>query len=85
MLSSSIHFCWDAECEIAFHAAKDLMCNDPILSALDFSRPFKMEVDASAVGAEAVLLQESDKGIDHPVAYFSRKFLRAQRNYSTIR
>lgn len=43
-----------------------------------------MEVDASASGAGAVLLQEDSHGIDHPVSYFSKKFIAAQRNYSTI-
>ncbi len=45
---------------------------------------FKLEVDASAVGAGAVLLQEDEDGIDHPVCYFSRKFNKHQVNYSTI-
>ena len=40
-------------------------------------------VDASDVGSGAVLLQEDDKGIDHPVSYFSYKFNIHQRNYST--
>lgn len=33
-----------------------------------------MEVDASALGAGAVLLQEDENGIGHPVSYFSQKF-----------
>ncbi len=45
---------------------------------------FKLEVDASAVGAGAVLLQEDTNSIDHPVSYFSRKFNKHQLNYSTI-
>ncbi len=32
----------------------------------------------------AVLLQEIEDGIDHPVGYFSRKFNKHQLNYSTI-
>ena len=36
------------------------------------------------MGAGAVLLQEGDDKIDHPVAYFSKKFNRHQKNYSTI-
>ncbi|XP_077061592.1 uncharacterized protein LOC143714359 [Siphateles boraxobius] len=45
---------------------------------------FKLEVDVSAVGAEAVLIQEDKDGIDHPICYFSRKFNKHQLNYSTI-
>lgn len=49
-----------------------------------FSVPFKLEVDASAVGAGAVLLQEDEEGIDHPICFYSKKFNRHQCNYSTI-
>ena len=31
----------------------------------------------------AVLLQEDKKGIEHPISYFSHKFDKHQRNYST--
>lgn len=55
-----------------------------MLAAPDLACPFKLEVDASAVGAGAVLLQDDADGIDHPVSYFSRKFNKRQVNYSTI-
>lgn len=55
-----------------------------MLSAPNFSLPFKLEIDASAVGAGAVLLQEDTLGIDHPVSYFSRKFNKHQLGYSTV-
>ncbi|XP_033962820.1 uncharacterized protein [Pseudochaenichthys georgianus] len=42
------------------------------------------DVDASGSGAGAVLLQEGDGGVSHPVCYFSTKFKRHQLNYSTI-
>ncbi len=45
---------------------------------------FKLEVDASEVGAGAVLLQEDKGEINHPVCYYSKKFNKSQRNYSTI-
>ena len=38
----------------------------------DFDKCFKLAVDASDVGIGAVLLQEDDNGIDHPVCYFSK-------------
>jgi len=41
-------------------------------------------VDASYMGAGAALMQVDEKGIEHPVSYFSRKFNPHQVNYSTI-
>lgn len=35
-------------------------------------------------GAGAVLLQDDENGVEHPVGYFSKKFLKHQLNYSTI-
>ena len=41
-------------------------------------------VDASDVGSGAVLLQEREDGVDHPVScYFSYKFNCHQKYYST--
>ena len=47
-------------------------------------QPFKLEVDASEVGAGAVLLQEAETKVDHPVCYFTRKFNKHQLRYSSI-
>ena len=41
-------------------------------------------VDAGHLGAGAALMQADDKGIEHPVSYFSNKFNQHQVNYSTI-
>lgn len=43
-----------------------------------------MEVDASDAGAGAVLLQDDEKGLSHPVCYFLAKLKQHQLNYSTI-
>lgn len=53
-------------------------------AASDFERPFQLEVDASVVGAGAVLLQTSEMNIKRPVCYFSKKFNCCQYKYSTI-
>lgn len=82
LCSPKIDFSWTNECQQAFLYAKSLLCSAPVLSSPDVSRLFQMEVDASAVGAGAVLLQEGADGISHPVSYF--KFNRHQLNYSTI-
>lgn len=84
LLSPSKSYEWSAESQHAFDSVKILMCNAPVLMAPDCTRVFKLEVDASAVGAGAVLIQEDENGIEHPISYFSRKFNKHQLNYSTI-
>ena len=84
LLRNTTDFVWSVDCETAFQNAKALLCSSPVLAAPNFDLPFKLEVDASATGAGAVLLQEGTDGLDHPVSYFSKKFLRHQLNYSTI-
>lgn len=83
-LSPSNPFVWTEECQHAFDSVKVLLCSVPVLAAPDLLRSFKLEINASAVGAAAVLLQEDGAGVDHPVCYFSRKFNKNQLNYSTI-
>lgn len=72
------------ECADAFSAVKDIICNAPVLTAPNFTLPFKLLIDASATGVGAVLLQEDSSGVDHPVCYFSRKLSKCQQHYSTI-
>ena len=52
--------------------------------APDFDKCIKLAVDASDVGIGAVLLEEDNNSIDHPVCYFSKKFNKHQKKYSTI-
>ncbi|XP_076843961.1 uncharacterized protein LOC143488888 [Brachyhypopomus gauderio] len=83
LLSPKATFRWPPDAQAAFNSVKSLLCSAPVLKAPDFAKPFKLEVDASGVGAGAVLLQE-DKGLDHPVCYYSHKFSECQTRYSTI-
>lgn len=84
MLRASQNFEWTAKCQTAFDSVKTLLCSAPVLVAPRYECAFKMDVDASATGAGAVLLQDDENGVEHPVAYFSKKFLKHQLNYSTI-
>ncbi|CAB4029730.1 Hypothetical predicted protein [Paramuricea clavata] len=84
LLQKNAKFHWTEQCQFAFEQLKAMLQRAPVLSAPDFTRPFKLAVDASDVAAGGVLLQEDQDGIDHPVCYFSRKFNKNQKNYSTI-
>ena len=50
----------------------------------DYSKPFLLQTDASEVSIGAVLSQLDEQKQDRPVAYFSRKLKRAERNYATV-
>ena len=75
---------WNDKCQDAFDRLKAILKSAPVLLAPDFDKCFKLAVDASDVGIGAVLLQEDNNGIDHPVCYFSKKFNKHRKNYSTI-
>lgn len=80
LLRQSVLFKWSPECQSAFDSIKLLLTCCPDLSAPDPNKPFKLQVDASGTGA--VLIQEDDHGVDQPVCFFSKKFLKHQLNYS---
>ena len=50
----------------------------------DFKKNFIVQTDAPGCGVGAVLSQHDDEGIDHPVAYYSRKLLPREQKYSTV-
>ena len=77
-------FLWTEDCHAAFSKIKAILSNEPILKSPDFTKPFKLMTDASDFGIGAVLIQESENGLEHPVAYYSKKLNDHQRRYSTI-
>lgn len=60
-------FYWTSVCQQAFEKIQILNTEAPVLSAPKFDHPFQLQVEASNVGAGAVLLQRSEDGIDHPL------------------
>ena len=78
------HVRWTAECEQAFRTLQKNLCSEPVLKSPDFDRTFILQTDASERGIGAVLSQRDDSGVDHPVAFYSRKLLPREVNYSTV-
>ena len=70
---------WGDEQQEAFEELKKALTAAPVLARPDFSRPFKIQCDASNVCA--VLTQEQDDG-EHPIAYISRVLTPAEKNYT---
>ena len=72
---------WTPACDSKL---KQLLCAAPVLCSPDFEKQFILQTDASDRGVGAVLSQLDDKGMDHPVAYYSRKLLPREEKYSTV-
>ena len=62
----------------AFEELKTALTSSPVLILPDFNKPFELVSDASLLGTGAVLLQEGKV-----VAYTSKKFIPAEKNYTT--
>lgn len=75
---------WDHQCNKAFEDLKNCLCSSPVLQSPDFEKQFILQTDASDRGLGAVLSQRDNHGVDHPVAYYSRKLLPREQRYSTI-
>jgi hypothetical protein len=69
---------WMQEHEDAFQAIKKVITQDTMLTYPDWSKPFIVHTDASDKQIGAVISQNNK-----PIAFFSRKFNKAQLNYTT--
>lgn len=73
---------WSEECQTAFDQIRDSLCDHPVLRPPRYDREFLLQTDASGRGIGAVLAQADDDGTEHPIAYYSRKFLPRESRYS---
>ena len=66
---------------MAFEELKELCCSALILAYANYKKKFKLHTDASDLGLEAVLYQEGEDGKDREIAFASRSFNPAEKNY----
>jgi hypothetical protein len=71
LLRKDSKFIWSENCQQAFKNRKSLLMNGPILITPDFTKQFKLAVDASDVGVGAVLFQEVSD-VYRPISFFSK-------------
>lgn len=69
---------WTPELEKAFLEIKKMISKETLLTYPDWSKPFEIHTDASDYQLGAVISQGGK-----PIAFFSRKLNKAQRNYTT--
>lgn len=73
---------WSTDANKTFEKIKISLTTSPVLSSPSFDKPFFLMTDASDVGVGAVLYQ-LEGSLEHPIAYMSKKLIKAQRKYST--
>lgn len=73
LLKANVKYIWSPLCQKAFESVKTVLCNAPVLAAPCMDKAFKLQVDASHVGADGVLLQGDEFGVDRPVSFFLQK------------
>lgn len=74
---------WSESEQRAYEKLKLSLTTQPILQIPDVSKPFVLQVDASADAIGLVLMQEHTEGL-FPVAYASKKFSDRERGWSTL-
>ena len=67
---------WTPELETAFKETIDMVCTETFLNYPDWSKPFDIHTDDSDYQLGAVISQDRK-----PIAFYSRKLNKAQRNY----
>ena len=74
---------WSEEAASAFQQTKDALQKIPVLRCPPWEEPFILQTDASGLGVAAVLSQGVGDE-EHAVAFYSRKLLPAEKNYSAV-
>src|SRR5277367_5326528 len=82
-LKKDIKFKWTQECQKSLEILKEKTVTAPILVFPDWSKEFRVHVDASSIALGIVLAQSGEGNIDHPIAFASRKFSTVEKNYTT--
>jgi len=77
-------FEWPAAAESAFRLLLERFTKAPMLMHFDPRRKIRVETDASAFAIAGILVQLNEaNGWWHPIAFWSRKLIDAERNYET--
>jgi hypothetical protein len=81
---TSRQFCWTQACSDAFYAIRQAALDAPLLEIIDYTKDIFIRSDSSQFGQGAVLFQYDSDGKEHVVAYASRKYSLAERNWATF-
>jgi len=78
-------FTWNEECQRSLDILKEKMVTVTILVFLNWAKEFHVHVDASSIALGAVLVQEGEGDIDHPMEFSSKKLSTTENKYTTTK
>ena len=81
LTSQSVEIRWNQECEEASENLRSQITSAPILAFPDFSRPFILSTDASAIAIGAVLSQIQQDDREHPISFYSKTLNTTERKW----
>lgn len=80
-LTGDVPWEWLLEQQLAFDELKHRITAEPVLAIPTDDGKFRVEADSSNYATGAVLSQQGTDGKWHPIAYHSKSFSEAERNY----
>jgi hypothetical protein len=83
LTKKDVPFEWTAECQKSFEKLRDALTSAPVLAIANPNKDYIVHSDASNVAMGAGLMQEDEHGNLRAIAYASKAFNSAQRNYDT--
>jgi transposase InsO family protein len=81
LLKKDVPFDWDPQAQNAFDTLRKAFTSEPVLGHFDPAKPCYLEPDASKSALGAVCSQPDEKGVLHPIAFYSRSLTAPERNY----
>ena len=82
LLEKNAKFVWTTDCQKSFDLLKATLSKKTQLTLPDFSKPFILACDASALSIGAVLSQKGEDGTENPIAFASKVLSKTERNWS---
>lgn len=84
MMTKDAKVKWTNEAKKAFHDIKEAIVKAPILTSLDYRKPFYLYSFASDHSVAGVLTQKDDEDKEKPIAFMSAPLKDAALNYSLL-
>ena len=84
LLKHDVKYEWNEECQKSLGILRERMVIASILVFPNWKKILHVHVDASSIALGIILAQHGEGGIDHLIAFASKKLSSAERNYTTI-